>query len=111
MDVTQFKTPYEESEGPCQICHYSVDDCTCPECRICGVFGDPACINTHMNFKEWGHFKFEPSARELKEAEENFAKQFEMESKMFDDLPGLNEYLENPEEELNRRGVDNRPVE
>lgn len=47
--------PPDEDE-PCQICHQF--DCICPECEVCGVAGDPACINTHMPWQKWGHFSF-----------------------------------------------------
>jgi len=32
-------------EEPCQICGLWPDDCICPECPVCGSFGDPACYD------------------------------------------------------------------
>jgi hypothetical protein len=43
-----------DNEQPCVICHSF--DCTCPECEVCGVAGDPACINTHMPWSKWPSF-------------------------------------------------------
>lgn len=43
-----------DNEQPCQICHSF--DCKCPECEVCGVAGDPACINTHMPWIKWPAF-------------------------------------------------------
>lgn len=54
-----------DEEQPCQICHSM--ECECPECKVCGVAGSPACINVHMNWREWGHFLFKPTAKELKD--------------------------------------------
>jgi hypothetical protein len=50
-------------------------DCECPECEICGVAGDPACINTHMEWRKWGHFVFTPTKKER----EDEAKRMELE--------------------------------
>ena len=55
-----------DDDTPCQICHYGEGDCTCPECEVCGEYGNPACINAHMPFDKWGHFRFQRSERELK---------------------------------------------
>lgn len=40
-------------EGYCAICQASCDGCNCPECEVCGVAGDPACINVHMPWSKW----------------------------------------------------------
>jgi hypothetical protein len=39
-------------EGPCEICGKSVDDCTCPECPVCGSVGDPVCYEKHGLVKQ-----------------------------------------------------------
>lgn len=39
--------PWNQEEGPCDICKRSVDDCTCPECPACGAAGDPLCYDEH----------------------------------------------------------------
>ena len=46
----------DDDEQPCQICHLDAYNCTCPECLVCGVAGDPACINIHMPWQNWSHF-------------------------------------------------------
>ena len=38
----------------CEVCAgYPGVSCTCPECDVCGVVGDPGCINTHMPIGLW----------------------------------------------------------
>lgn len=37
----------DPSEGPCQVCGHSVDDCICPECPHCGEHGNPYCYDGH----------------------------------------------------------------
>ncbi len=32
----------------CEVCGNDAGDCTCPECPVCGVQGDPSCYTTHM---------------------------------------------------------------
>lgn len=32
-------------EGLCEVCGNNVDECICPECPRCGVFGEPECYN------------------------------------------------------------------
>lgn len=61
------RLPGEEPEEPCAICHYPVDECTCPNCRVCGEQGNPNCINTHMKWDEFPHFKFIPSDKEAEQ--------------------------------------------
>ena len=39
--------PYNQEEGPCEVCGQFVDDCLCPECGTCNVHGDPACYTEH----------------------------------------------------------------
>lgn len=56
--------PPEYDETPCDICHYSLDDCTCLECEVCGVQGDPKCINVHISWEKFPHFKHALSERE-----------------------------------------------
>lgn len=56
-------------EEPCNICHKFVDDCTCPECEVCGTHGDPECINTHMPWNRWPAFFPPPDPSQEPEAE------------------------------------------
>jgi len=30
-------------DGPCDVCGKSVDDCICPQCPICGEYGNLLC--------------------------------------------------------------------
>lgn len=39
--------PWNQIEGPCDICAQDVDSCICPECPFCGGYGDPACYLDH----------------------------------------------------------------
>ncbi len=34
-------------DQPCEVCGVFVDDCICPECKVCGEYGDPACYSKH----------------------------------------------------------------
>lgn len=35
--------PGDEPEGPCEVCGQDIDNCICPVCPMCGVYGDPHC--------------------------------------------------------------------
>jgi hypothetical protein len=35
--------PWNQGDGPCDVCGEPVDACICPECPVCGAQGDPAC--------------------------------------------------------------------
>lgn len=37
--------PYNQEEGPCEVCGSAVDDCACADCPTCGCCGDPACYD------------------------------------------------------------------
>ena len=50
-NVVETERWINEQEQPCNICRSF--DCNCPECEVCGVAGDPACINTHMSWSRW----------------------------------------------------------
>lgn len=39
-------TPYDENH-PCDVCGNIEDDCICPECPVCGDFGNSACYIEH----------------------------------------------------------------
>jgi hypothetical protein len=39
--------PWNQVEGPCDVCGKSVDDCICPECPVCHSNGDPDCYVKH----------------------------------------------------------------
>jgi hypothetical protein len=39
--------PPDESEGPCDVCGNSVENCLCHECPKCGSVGDPRCYQDH----------------------------------------------------------------
>ena len=47
-----YDTIYDDNER-CEICGLSMAACTCPECSVCGVVGNPACIDTHMPRQMW----------------------------------------------------------
>lgn len=38
--------PYDD-ESPCEMCGNFVAGCTCPECVVCGMVGDPHCYPDH----------------------------------------------------------------
>lgn len=40
-------TPYDEDDGPCEVCGLEVCECICPECDVCGEVGDPHCYMHH----------------------------------------------------------------
>jgi hypothetical protein len=50
--------PIEENEM-CIICGNFIENCVCPVCEVCGVQGDPMCINRHMPYNKWFPFIWE----------------------------------------------------
>jgi len=36
-----------DNEEPCEVCGREVDNCICPECPVCGAYGDPGCYLDH----------------------------------------------------------------
>ena len=69
MNFDSYYDPPED-DRPCSICHYMDDDCTCPECEVCGEVGNPACINAHMPWDKFPHFHFQLSEAERKAEDE-----------------------------------------
>ena len=41
--------PWNQEEGPCEVCSKPVDCCECAECPTCGEIGNPDCAKN-------GHF-------------------------------------------------------
>ena len=39
--------PWNQEEGPCEICGRFSVDCICPECPTCECVGDPTCYKEH----------------------------------------------------------------
>lgn len=39
-------TPYDE-DYPCEVCGEYEDKCICPECPVCGDYGNPDCYLNH----------------------------------------------------------------
>jgi len=37
--------PWNQEAGPCEVCGQFEDDCVCPECLVCGGYGDPYCYS------------------------------------------------------------------
>ena len=35
------------AEGPCAVCGFDCNDCTCPECPVCKEHGNPDCQVKH----------------------------------------------------------------
>jgi hypothetical protein len=42
-----------DDEYPCQICGEWAEDCVCPECPVCRMYGNPECIGTHAPATLW----------------------------------------------------------
>lgn len=60
--------PPDDDEGPCEVCGLAVDDCICPECLVCGAYGDPYCYLEHgLRRTEEQKFSLEVAEREWKE--------------------------------------------
>jgi len=36
-----------DEDFPCEVCGLFPDDCICPECPICGEYGQPSCYLEH----------------------------------------------------------------
>jgi hypothetical protein len=45
--------PGDEPDPPCEVCCNDIDDCICPECQICGAYGDPLCYIEHGLRRTW----------------------------------------------------------
>ncbi len=39
--------PDDGPDGPCEVCGEPVLKCKCPECPVCGNWGDPKCYQDH----------------------------------------------------------------
>jgi len=39
--------PSFDYDPPCEICGKFPEDCICPECPVCGNYGDPKCYQEH----------------------------------------------------------------
>ena len=39
--------PWNQVEGPCEVCGKCVDECICPECPVCGEQGNGYCYRDH----------------------------------------------------------------
>lgn len=37
--------PWNQEEGPCDVCGQNLDACICPECPSCTSVGDPQCYD------------------------------------------------------------------
>lgn len=37
--------PYNQEDPPCEVCGQWPDDCVCPECPVCGDYGNPVCYD------------------------------------------------------------------
>lgn len=78
--------PYNQEDGACDICGNPVDSCLCPECPVCGAYGDPICYEDHglMMSIEQEHQKAQADriAREEAEADARYAAEWEAEKKV-----------------------------
>lgn len=83
--------PPDEGEEPCQICHYESGNCTCPECTVCGDVGNPACINKHMSFDQFPHFRFQLSKAELEAERQEEEERAKLEAEMDEWAEGFRE--------------------
>lgn len=86
MNFDSYYDPPEQDET-CQICHYQPDDCTCPECEVCSVQGDPDCINKHMDWTKFPHFSFALSESQRKAEKAREEELYKIEKEMFEDRP------------------------
>lgn len=43
--------PWNQEEGPCEVCGKSLDDCDCPACPECGEHGNPKCKINEVRVK------------------------------------------------------------
>jgi hypothetical protein len=61
-------TPFDEPEPPCNVCGQFDDYCICPECPVCGCYGDPRCyINHGLRRSEKQKFFMEVNQRQWEE--------------------------------------------
>lgn len=73
--------PGEEDEGPCEVCGNYVDDCICPECKVCGEQGNPACyIGTGRPGYRDDHGMMTNDEQRLAKAERNFIDEVDAEA-------------------------------
>lgn len=65
--------PGEEDEGPCEVCGHYIDACVCPECKVCGEHGNPACyIGTGRPGYRDDHGMMRTDEQRLAKAERDF---------------------------------------
>lgn len=62
--------PWNQNEGPCDVCGLSVDDCICPVCPECGAQGDLNCYGQHgLAISDEQRASKERADREAREAD------------------------------------------
>lgn len=78
--------PYNQQEGPCEVCGKGCDDCICPECDLCGSQGDPDCYDPYQ-FRPGFHGLFRTQAQidSLADAEVMWAADCEAEAKYWEE--------------------------
>lgn len=68
-------------DQPCEICGQDEDNCICPECSVCGSYGDPYCYVHHgLRRTEEQKFLREVMDREIQadiEAENKYWDQYQ----------------------------------
>jgi hypothetical protein len=65
------RAPWNQKEGPCEVCGLDIDHCICPECPECGEVGDPSCYGRHgLVLSDEQRASKERADREAREADE-----------------------------------------
>jgi hypothetical protein len=56
--------PYNQEDGPCEVCGQAIDDCICPECPCCGATGDLICYTSHGLVRSFAQVALRAQAEE-----------------------------------------------
>jgi len=78
--------PPDDGDEVCQVCGKSEDNCLCPECPVCGTYGDPKCYTDHGMVKSQAQIEAaEAYEKAMKAQEDSLAAWAEEEKKAQED--------------------------
>lgn len=97
--------PYNQEDSPCEVCGLFPDSCICPECPVCGSYGDPACYDGIIpNHGLIRSEEQEASFDKYKASQENIAEEWDRyaaeEAADWNRYVEESEYLENEREAM-----------
>lgn len=84
------RLPGEDDEF-CEICGCDAVQCVCPECPVCKIVGNPACVGNHAPIEFWGN---EPPIKQVVKEE------YSPQCLICGDTGRANPTLQNPDGEI-----------